>query len=73
MNKLVSSGNLEQNIEQKRDSVVGHVLKVGDGNATTAALSEVDVVKGALEPTTSRREGRIMDGSEKMRLGSKET
>ena len=50
-NKSVSSGNLEQNIEQKCDSVVGHVLRVGvagigDGNAMTATLSEVDVVKG---------------------------
>ena len=49
-NKSISNGNSAWNIEQKRNSVVSHVLRVGvaeigDSNAITAALGKVDVVK----------------------------
>jgi hypothetical protein len=48
-NKAISSGYSAQNIEQKRDGVVGDVLRVciagsGDCDATATALGEVDVV-----------------------------
>ena len=71
-NKSVSRGNSAQNIEQKRDGVVGHILRVGvagigDGNATTVALGEVDVVKagaGANDKSQRREavEGVGVDG-----------
>jgi hypothetical protein len=51
-NEPVTGRYSEQNIEQQRDGIVGNVLGkcvagVGDGDATTAALGDVDVVEAS--------------------------
>ena len=66
-NKSVSRGNSAQNIEQKRDGVVGHVLRVGvagigDGNATTVALGEVDVVKAGAGANDKSQRREAVEG-----------
>lgn len=66
-NKSVSSGKSAQNIEQKRDGVVGHVLRVGvagigDGNATTATLGEVDVVKAGAGANDKSQRREVVEG-----------